>query len=262
MNYAYIRVSTSQQNTATQHQAISKYCNQQNIIIHKVFEEKISGENTNRPKLQEMLETIVEGDSIYALDFSRLSRSSKDLLELYEQIIEKKKCEIICINNQIDASNITGKMVLTLLAAINEMQKSTINQRQAEGVAFAIANGVKFGRKPTPKPPNWDIIIRQYLAKTISAKEAMEILGIKKTLFYSLLKREEGIKPKKKLSRIVKPINFNLYAKKYIIGSCSKEDVISKLGITKYAFDKLYKQFKAEELYKIELMEAQILLYK
>ena len=80
MKIAYIRVSTIEQNEARQVQAM------ENKGIDKWFIEKVSGKDTNRPKLQEMLEFAREGDTIYIHDFSRLARSTKDLLEIIEEL--------------------------------------------------------------------------------------------------------------------------------------------------------------------------------
>ena len=74
MKVAYVRVSTVEQNEARQIEALEKY------DIEKWFTEKVSGKDTNRPKLQEMLDFVREGDIIYIHDFSRLARSTKDLL--------------------------------------------------------------------------------------------------------------------------------------------------------------------------------------
>ena len=82
MNVAYVRVSTAEQNEARQVEALRSH------NIDKWFTEKISGKNTHRPQLQAMLDFVREGDTVYIHDFSRLARSTKDLLELVEQNLD------------------------------------------------------------------------------------------------------------------------------------------------------------------------------
>ena len=84
MNIAYIRVSTVEQNEQRQIEAMKPF------NIEKWFIEKISAKDTNRPKLQELLEFAREGDTIHVHDFSRLARSTKDLLDIVEQLTQKK----------------------------------------------------------------------------------------------------------------------------------------------------------------------------
>ena len=84
MKVAYVRVSTVEQNEARQVEALEKH------NIEKWYIEKVRGKDTNRPKLKEMLDYVREGDTIYIHDFSRLARSTKDLLEIVEQLGVKK----------------------------------------------------------------------------------------------------------------------------------------------------------------------------
>lgn len=78
MKIAYVRVSTVEQNEARQIEALEKYS------IEKWFTEKVSAKDTNRPQLKQMLDFAREGDTIYIHDFSRLARSTKDLLDIVE----------------------------------------------------------------------------------------------------------------------------------------------------------------------------------
>ena len=104
MNIAYVRVSTVEQNEQRQTEGLKKY------NIDKWFIEKVSGKNTNRPKLKEMLEFAREGDTIYIWDFSRLSRSVKDLLEIVEQL-QDKKVHLVSVKENLDTSTPTGKLM-------------------------------------------------------------------------------------------------------------------------------------------------------
>lgn len=108
MKVSYIRVSTAEQNEARQMEAMK------DKGIEKYYIEKISAKDTNRPKLQEMLEYVREGDEIYIHDFSRLARSTKDLLDIVEKL--NKKGVILKSNKEnLDTSTPTGKLMLTMI---------------------------------------------------------------------------------------------------------------------------------------------------
>ena len=250
MNYAYVRVSTEEQNTARQFDIINTHCEKHNITIDKVYEEKISAKDMNRPELKELLNSVKENDKIFISDLSRIARSTSDLLAIVNEILETKKAYLVSIKEDIDPSTITGKMILTIIGAINEFERNNIKELQSEGILKARIKGVRFGRKPTPKPNNWDIVFKQYISKNITAKEAIELLGITKSLFYSLLTREEGVNFEDR--KVIKPDNFDQVACKYLFGKYTKKDAISILKITQYAFDKFLKEYKNNQLTVLE----------
>ena len=131
---AYVRVSTIEQNEARQVEELKKH------DIQKWFIEKVSGKNTDRPELQKMLDYIREGDTVYVHDLSRLSRSTSDLLKLVE-FFAKKKVELVSNKENIDSSTPTGKLMLTMIAAINEFERQNLLERQREGIAIAKREG-------------------------------------------------------------------------------------------------------------------------
>ena len=137
---AYVRVSTVEQNEARQVEALKKY------NIDKWYMEKVSAKDTNRPKLKEMLEYIRKKDIVYVHDFSRLARSTKDLLEIVEYITEKKKATLISNKENLDTSTSTGKLMLTMIGAINEFERQNLLERQKEGIAIAKKEGKYKGR--------------------------------------------------------------------------------------------------------------------
>ena len=134
MNIAYIRVSTIEQNEQRQIEAIKKH------NIEKWFIEKVSAKNMNRPQLQLMLEFAREGDIIYIHDFSRLARSTKDLLEIIEQL-QKNKVNLVSNKENLDLSTSTGKLMLTMISAINQFERENMLERQREGIQLAKKNG-------------------------------------------------------------------------------------------------------------------------
>ena len=134
MNVAYIRVSTAEQNEARQLEALKKY------DIEKWYKEKVSGKDTNRPQLQEMLDYVREGDTVYINDFSRLARSTKDLLEIME-LLNAKGVNLVSNKENLDTSTATGKLMLTVIAAINEFERQNLLERQKEGIEIAKKEG-------------------------------------------------------------------------------------------------------------------------
>ena len=134
MKIAYVRVSTIEQNEARQIEALKQY------DIDKWFTEKVSAKNTNRPQLQAMLDFAREGDTIYIHDFSRLARSTSDLLKLVEGL-QAKGVHLVSNKENIDTSTPAGKLMLTMLGAIYEFERANLLERQREGVAIAKEQG-------------------------------------------------------------------------------------------------------------------------
>ena len=133
-NIAYVRVSTAEQNEARQIEALKKH------TIDKWFTEKVSGKNMNRPQLEAMLDYVREGDTVYIHDFSRLARSTKDLLTIVEKL-QNKKVHLVSNKENLDTSTPTGKLMLTMIAAINEFERENLLERQREGIAIAKEQG-------------------------------------------------------------------------------------------------------------------------
>ncbi len=139
-NIAYVRVSSVDQNEERQLAALKSYS------IDKIFSEKISARSTNRPQLSAMLDYVREGDTVYIHDFSRLARSTIDLLQLVQRL-QDKSVKLISIKEKIDTGTPTGKLMLQMIAAINEFERENLLERQREGVALAKARGAYHGRK-------------------------------------------------------------------------------------------------------------------
>ena len=129
MKVAYVRVSTAEQNEARQVEALEKYG------IEKWFIEKKSGKNTDRPKLQEMLAFVREGDTVHIHDLSRLARSTADLLVIVENF-NSQGVHLVSNKENIDSSTPTGKLMLTMIGAIAEFERQTLLDRQREGIAI------------------------------------------------------------------------------------------------------------------------------
>ena len=142
MNVAYVRVSTLEQNQQRQVEALEKY------NIEKWYTEKVSGKNTtDRPELNNMLDFVREGDTVYIHDFSRLARSTKDLLDIVEYL-NNKGVHLVSNKENLDTSTPQGKLMFTMFAAFYEFERTNMLERQAEGIAIAKREGKYKGRKP------------------------------------------------------------------------------------------------------------------
>lgn len=183
MKIGYVRVSTLEQNDERQLEQMEK------IGVDRIFREKISGKNIqDRKELKKMLRIVKEGDIIYIHDFSRLARSTKDLLEIVE-LLKKKGTSLVSLKENIDSNTPTGKLMLTMIAAINEFERLNLLERQREGILIAKRLGKYKGRKPIPYPENWGDMYQKWENKEINSTKAREMLGLKKNTFYKLVKK-------------------------------------------------------------------------
>jgi DNA invertase Pin-like site-specific DNA recombinase len=182
-NIAYIRVSTVGQNEGRQVEALKPYS------IDKWFIDKCSGKDTNRPQYKAMLDYIREGDTVYIEDFSRLSRSVSDLLSIIDTM-QRKGVHLVSLKERLDTSTPQGRLMVTMIAAINEFERANILERQAEGIALAKQRGAYKGRKRIPLPAEWPEVYQQYATRRITAAEAMKKLGLKRNTFYKFVKLE------------------------------------------------------------------------
>ncbi len=182
-NFAYIRVSTEEQNFESQMEAMK------DLEFTKIFTEKQSAKDTNRPELQNMLDYVREGDTVYVKDFSRLARSTKDLLNIID-ILETKKVKLISIKEKLDTSTPAGKLMVTMLGAIYEFERANLLERQKDGIAVAKKEGKYKGRKKIKKPDNWQDVYSDWSCRKITAKKACELLKLKTNTFYNFVKEE------------------------------------------------------------------------
>ncbi|MGL5381784.1 recombinase family protein [Clostridium sp.] len=185
MNIAYVRVSTLEQNEERQIKALA------NKNIEKWFKEKVSAKDIDRPRLQEMLDFAREGDTIYIHDFSRLARGTKDLLDIVEQL-ESKKVYLVSNKENIDTSTPTGKLMLTMIGAINEFERANLLERQKEGIAIAKEKGIYKGRKSITYPQDWKEVYAEWKSRKLTGIAAMERLRLKRNTFYKLVRDWEA----------------------------------------------------------------------
>lgn len=186
MDIGYIRVSTHEQNEMRQIEMMKEKG------IEKLFIDKCSGKNTNRPELKNILEFIREGDNLYIESFSRLARNTQNLLELVEYITETKKAHLISLKESIDTSTAAGKMMLGIIGSIYQFERECLLERQKEGIRIAVAQGKYKGRKKIEFPEQWKEVYQKYKVREITGTKAIEILNLKRTTFYKLKSEYEN----------------------------------------------------------------------
>lgn len=193
-NIAYVRVSTVEQNEDRQIEALEKHS------IDKWFMEKVSGKDRNRPKLQEMLDYVREGDTVYVHDFSRLARNTKDLLEIVENL-NGRGVALVSNKENLDSSTPTGKLMLTMIGAIAEFERQNLLERQREGIAIAKRKGVYKGRKEV-KVDNFGEYYERYMRREYTKAELAQELKISRPTLDKLIKeyREQGSENKSQKS--------------------------------------------------------------
>jgi len=183
--YNYIRVSTEGQNTERQLQGI--HCDVE-------FLEKVSGKDRNREKLRLMLKIIKEGDLVNVYELSRLARNTQDLLEIVKEITGKGASVTFHKENLPftgDDSNPMNKLMLTMLGAFSEFERSIMLERQREGIAIAKAKGKYKGRKSNLTDEQVEYMSKDF-ADGMKKTEIAEKYGVTRSYVYQLVKKQQA----------------------------------------------------------------------
>lgn len=179
MLIGYVRVSTEEQNTTRQEVMMEE------LGVEKLFIDKASGKNTDRPALKELLSFARSGDTVIVESISRFARNTKDLLNLID-ILNGKNVKFVSKKESIDTTTPTGQFMLTVFAAVAQLEREYTLQRQKEGIKLAKKRGAYKGRKRI-ECEGFDAVCSDWKAGKITAVKAAEILGISKSTFYRRL---------------------------------------------------------------------------
>lgn len=188
MIYAYIRISSSDQNLDRQYEAIKKWEKENNLVVDEIFEDKQSGKNFERENYQKMKSLLKEGDLIVVKSIDRLGRNYDMIIEEWTNITKNIKSDIVVMDMPLldtreKNDNLTGKLisdiVLQLLSYVAQIERENIKQRQAEGIKIAKEKGVHFGRKAKYDDEFIEKIKADYLRK-IPLDELVEKYGCSK----------------------------------------------------------------------------------
>lgn len=181
---AYLRVSTGDQKTNIQLDAIKKYCEYHGLEFD-IFEEKESGAKRERPKLNEMLAAIKAGQykRLIVFKLDRIARSMLHFSDIVEELREHG-CAFVSVTENIDFSTDVGQLVANVLASIAEFERKILIKRVTDGMRSAKARGKILGHKPKPIDiPH----IRSQLAQGRSATEIAREQGLSRSQLYRRL---------------------------------------------------------------------------
>lgn len=178
MNVFYIRCSTPEQNEARQVAMAKEH------HADMIFMDKASGKNASRTELQKMLSSVSAGDTVMCESFSRVARNTRDLLAITDEL-KHKGVQFVSLKEDIDASTPQGEFMLTVFAAMAQMEYRNILQRQSEGIAIAKSNGVYKGRKPMNIDKNeFAKMCKEWQNKERTATSIQKAFNITPTTFY------------------------------------------------------------------------------
>ena len=180
MLIGYARVSTEDQNLTLQRAALN------GAGCQRIYEETISGANRSRPELNRMLDQLRSGDVVVVSRLDRLARSTRDLLEIAEQLKEVEAGLRSLHEPWADTTSPAGRMVLTVFAGIAEFERALIHERTRSGRVAAQARGVRFGRPP--KLTGDQVKLAQRLIEEgRSVPEVSKILRVHRATLYRVL---------------------------------------------------------------------------
>ncbi len=181
----YIKVSTEHQETARQQEIMCDY------QVDRIFSEKLSGANADRPQLRAMLDYVREGDTLYIESISRLGRSTKDLLNIIDTLTDKGVI-LISHKEKIDTDTPTGKFMLIVFAALSQLEREQLKQRQREGIEIAKAQCKYTGRKPLPTDwARFGQLYGEWRAKHITGRDFMRRMDMSANTFYRRVREYE-----------------------------------------------------------------------
>ena len=182
MRVGYIRVSTVEQHEDRQVKDLTE-----NVNVSKVFIDKLSGKDTNRPQLNAMIDYVREGDTVVVSEYSRLARSTRDLIDIIETL-QNKGVTVISTKEKLDTSTPQGEFMLTVFAGIATLERKLMLQRQREGIAIAKANGKYKGRQSKQKPDDWESLKAMYMSRQITVSEIAKRCDVSRPIVYKWLK--------------------------------------------------------------------------
>ena len=182
MRVGYIRVSTVEQHEDRQVKDLIE-----NGKVSKVFIDKMSGKDTNRPQLKAMLDYVRENDTVVVSEYSRLARSTRDLIDIVETL-KAKGVNVISMKENYDNNTPQGRLILKIFMDIAEFERELMLQRQKEGIAIAKANGKYKGRQSKQKPEDWESLKAMYMSRQITVSEIAKRCDVSRPIVYKWLK--------------------------------------------------------------------------
>ena len=195
--YGYIRVSSKDQKEDRQQIALKEVgVERQNIYV-----DKQSGKDFNRPQYKKMLRKLKKDDLLYIKSIDCLGRNYEEILQQWRILTKEKGVDIVVLDMPLldtrRGKDLMGTflsdIVLQVLSFVAENERTNIKQRQAEGIAAAKAQGIKFGRPPLPLPDNFYEVHKAWRSKKITLKQAAEACNMPAGTFYGKARKFENV---------------------------------------------------------------------
>lgn len=191
--YGYIRVSSMDQNEDRQLIELLKW----GLVKKNLYTDKVSGKDFNRPQYQKLRKRLKEGDVLVVKSLDRLGRNYEDIQSEWRYLVKEIKIDIVIIDmpildtrtNKDLIGTLISDIVLQLLSYVAQVERENIRQRQAEGIAAALAKGVHFGRYATPIPDEFYSIYNLWEKKVLTFAECAKKMGVSKNQFIWLVRK-------------------------------------------------------------------------
>ena len=191
--YGYIRVSSKDQNEDRQRIAM----HEAGVDDKHIFMDKQSGKDFERPGYRRVIRKLKPDDTLIIKSIDRLGRNYDEILEQWRVITKEKRAAIVVLDMPLldtrQGRDLTGTLiadiVLQLLSYVAQTEREFIRQRQAEGIAAAKANGVRFGRRPLERPAEFEQLCGEWLQGRLSSREAAKQLNVSQQTFLNWSKQ-------------------------------------------------------------------------
>lgn len=180
--YGYARVSTREQSLDRQLDMLLDICDE-------IISEKVSGTKADRPQLARLKDKLRPGDTVYIESWSRLGRSTKDLLEQVAWF-QQQGVHLVSLKENFDTSTPQGKLMLTLFQAFAEFERDLISQRTMEGLESARARGRKGGRPPK-KARDVQNALQLYDSRMYTINDICRMTGLSQSTLYRYIRARE-----------------------------------------------------------------------
>ena len=195
--YGYIRVSSKDQKEDRQQIALKEV----GVELQNIYVDKQSGKDFNRPQYKKMLRKLKKDDLLYIKSIDRLGRNYEEILQQWRILTKEKGVDIVVLDMPLldtrRGKDLMGTflsdIVLQVLSFVAENERTNIKQRQAEGIAAAKAQGIKFGRPPLPLPDNFYKVHKAWRSKKITLKQAAEACNMPVGTFYGKARKFENV---------------------------------------------------------------------
>ncbi|QKX52891.1 recombinase family protein (plasmid) [Planococcus glaciei] len=194
--FGYIRVSSKDQNEGRQLEAMRKM----GITERDIYLDKQSGKNFERANYQLLKRIIRKGDILYIHSLDRFGRNKEEILQEWNDLTKKIEADIVVLDMPLldttqykdSMGTFIADLVLQILSWMAEEERERIRKRQREGIDLALKNGIQFGRTPVLVSEEFKEVYRKWKSGELTAVEAMQETGVKKTSFYKLVREIEA----------------------------------------------------------------------